>query len=275
MHHFLITRFNVRQPFMARLGAANHYQDKEWLEKRVDLFQRYCWPSVRRQKCGNFIWLVFFDSSTPGWLRRKVEEWSVLPQFNAVFVDGFDDEVVDRSIKEHSQGKHDRVITSRLDSDDMIGSSFIRTVQSVALKAGDGFVDLRGGFQYQDGAVYRISLPYNPFISWISPPSDIRSVISFRHNNAPAHGSVIEIDNGRHWIQVLHAGNLANELFDSADRHPAILSPDAGLTLRCILTDRGVKGVLADAGFAVRWVITRVWGRMGRYAQSVCKSIGA
>jgi hypothetical protein len=60
-HHFVLTRFNVK---IGLGGGESVAPNLEWLVHRFDLFDKFCFPSVRNQSNLNFKWLVFFDVDT-------------------------------------------------------------------------------------------------------------------------------------------------------------------------------------------------------------------
>ena len=59
--HFIITRFNLRgsDPSSVRMI------DDGYLAQRLDLFERFCLPTVRNQTVQDFRWLVLFAEDTP------------------------------------------------------------------------------------------------------------------------------------------------------------------------------------------------------------------
>lgn len=70
--HFVITRFNV--PFI-REGNVDFLLGIEYLTKRFELFERFCFCSMRNQSCQDFLWLVLFDSRTPECFKQINEKW--------------------------------------------------------------------------------------------------------------------------------------------------------------------------------------------------------
>ena len=62
--HFIITRFNVRVGKPQNDKNGNHTNTDVWLKNRIDLFEKYCLPSIVGQTSKNFIWLVLFDKKS-------------------------------------------------------------------------------------------------------------------------------------------------------------------------------------------------------------------
>lgn len=63
--HFVITRFNMPIFPTRTNGDKVKNNDVEFLNKRLDIFERYCMPSLKNQTCQDFQWLVMFDINTP------------------------------------------------------------------------------------------------------------------------------------------------------------------------------------------------------------------
>lgn len=74
--HFILTAFCVD------IGAKKSGYDREkllgedYLLRRLDLFQKFCFPSLYHQSNQNFKWLIFFDEETPTSIKEKIEELS-------------------------------------------------------------------------------------------------------------------------------------------------------------------------------------------------------
>jgi hypothetical protein len=127
--HFILTRFNVRveyAPFETRL-------DPTWFRHRFDLFDRFCFPSVREQSTRNFRWLVLF-SATPSIFKEKIAEYSRWASFIPVYMSASDEErrkITREVIKNHLSEGVQRLVTTRLDNDDALHSRFIEKLQQI------------------------------------------------------------------------------------------------------------------------------------------------
>ncbi|MDO4200582.1 MAG: glycosyltransferase [Bacteroidales bacterium] len=73
--HYIVTRFNL-PIFQAKVGGAPSKScDREYLQYRFDLFERYCMPSMVNQTNQNFKWFVLFDANTPQDFQRRAWGW--------------------------------------------------------------------------------------------------------------------------------------------------------------------------------------------------------
>lgn len=68
--HFLITRFNIP---LWRTKDKDPIHDIHYLKYRMQLFEDYCFPSVRQQTNQNFVWLCLFDVNTPREIKERLE----------------------------------------------------------------------------------------------------------------------------------------------------------------------------------------------------------
>ena len=90
MKHFLITRFNLKNPYWLDKNKEYYVLSDKWLNDRFDIFETYCLPSVKNQSNQNFILLVFFDVDTPKHYLSKIHMIAEnFDNFKPVFIDGF------------------------------------------------------------------------------------------------------------------------------------------------------------------------------------------
>ena len=69
LHHLLITRFNLDY------GDLHPYSEA-WMAHRMALFERYCLPSVLRQRSEGFAWRVYFDRARTARHEARVQRAS-------------------------------------------------------------------------------------------------------------------------------------------------------------------------------------------------------
>jgi Putative rhamnosyl transferase len=200
--HYVITRWNVR-------GFGGSYRDPRWLDERQWLFESFCLPSVRRQILEDFTWLILIDAETPpearGWLTGCDPRIRLVP----IGPDPRERALAIRSIIRSGSG--DRVITTRLDSDDAIAGNYLH-----AVRAYDWGVRRFVGFEYglafdcRTGQLWFRRYRLNPFLSLIEPRDHAESVHVQRHEDVCCDELVSLASIG--WLQVIHGGNLANTL---------------------------------------------------------------
>jgi len=220
MKHYLITRFNLTNDDWREKHNADNPISEDWLDKRIKIFETYCFPSVKNQANTDFDWLVLFDSKTPDRYRKNIADWKgQLPNFRPLFINGFLDlnKAILNYINDTAAKDNEFIITTRLDNDDAIHVDFIKTIQE-NFKPQLGVIDLIKGYQLilkpngqHDARL--IEAAFNPFISVISRLPNFKSVLSEEHHYWKDYHSSITIKDQRLWIQFVHGGNVLNRAF--------------------------------------------------------------
>ena len=203
--HVLLTRFNVR-------WESRPLPDDEWLAHRFNLFNRFCYPSVRAQSNQNFRWLVLFDINTAAEFRKKVQDYSAWSNFVPMYLEEFDLERVREKILELSDGA-DYLITTRLDNDDALSRDYVEIVQDNFTGQTFEFLNLRHGFVWHQNSIYSLQLRSNPFISLVEKiQGPITTVWCGRHPELSRFGPIRQIESPPAWLQVIHERNLSNDV---------------------------------------------------------------
>ncbi|MBI9041304.1 glycosyltransferase [Lutibacter sp.] len=213
--HYIITRFNLRKDDWTTTKNNEKVLSDSWLQERFDLFENYCFSSVKNQTNKNFKWLVFFDINTPESYKQKVEEFQKsFDNFVPFFIDGmtnFLPEIV-KNIKLLDSKEY--CITSRLDNDDSLHINYVNTIQSYFDSQDHFAIDLIDGYTLQTGSTVRFGLKkqlYNPFISLIEKKENLKSVwFRSRHGSWKYEKNIIRVTNKRLWLCVIHNSNKVN-----------------------------------------------------------------
>lgn len=205
--HILLTRFNLPSE-----GVESTIRDQGgWLEGRVQLFEKYCLPSVRAQRDCPPSWIIYFDPESPGWLKSWIDATcrdTFLPLFRAK---------VDRSdLLEDIDGvfprKSDALITSNLDNDDGLGLDFAARLQShlcpnprTAIYFCHGLIKSKSGlFLRTDRA--------NAFCSVRETWDDPVTCWTDWHNRLHRRMPVDVVAGAPQWLQVIHDTNVSNRV---------------------------------------------------------------
>lgn len=157
IHHILYTRFNVglysSDSNFASSTAKKTKQTKfknpddtlntdGWMEYRTQIFADFTVPSIANQDCRNFYWVILLDKKTPA-RHINIVNHSLLPCERTCVV------ICERGSHKTSLFKllaetlhifidklpineDDIVITTKVDNDDALHSTFIGKVQSIA-----------------------------------------------------------------------------------------------------------------------------------------------
>lgn len=260
--HFVITRFNVRMPWLSRFQAETRFCSPEWIRGRIELFDKYCFPSVAGQTCQKFRWLVYFDVDSPDFLREAIQLWQRCECFQPEYVDGFDLAQVRQTLRQLSNPSNTHILTTRLDSDDMLADNFVQAAQAAAQSVDHGFINMLHGFQLYGRHAFTVSHERNPFISLMEPIDTLATVVDGAHGDAHLHAQVIDVTEGRSWAQVIHGGNVANELDSRRERYPLWLAARGFSPMREIWSNlpRRVRmeELAADTSWAMRKLRKRI-----------------
>ncbi len=208
--HILLTRFNTSVGF----APSQNGLDRNWLEARLILFERYCLPSVATQVCSNFKWLVFCDEDSPKWFKERMAAYGEL--LLPVYIAGpATDHVIARSVVTSGIVSSQYLITTRLDNDDAIGADHLRLVQQAFMRQIRTFLVFPFGLQLYRGQLFNTYWQSNPFLSLIEKVSTeglFTTVMCVEHNLVRTAGEVQCIFSVPQWLQVIHGANLQNSL---------------------------------------------------------------
>ena len=227
IQHFVLTRFNLRlksfDKFCEWRGG-----DQVYLEKRFELFERYCLPSMNAQKA-DFKWLVLFSEMTPEPYRDRARSYAcTCCGYEAVFardaepydVDGAATCIMDEIVKRLDDDT-DYYIVSRIDNDDAFNVHAMEWVRNAALEkiekdpcdkfyvvmphgnayiTGSGFTqDYEWDWNHFPTLVCRRGVLDNPF--W-------RSHATISKSGVP----VVRVPNRHAWLEVVNGTNAKNDL---------------------------------------------------------------
>lgn len=240
--HIIITRFNVKiSDTFSKDHNGRPTLTTEWTNCRFDLFEKYCLPSVVAQTEKNFIWVVFFDSSTPDHYKLAIKRFQKkCPQFKPIFLDKWGNskltmkQLVSLVIDEETE----YLITTRLDNDDALHKDFVKEVQrfyhsvhyaNVVLNFIDGCL-----MNTRTSEIKQVKYASNHFISWLeNAKEDFTTVIGPNHAKISELAPVIDLslNNKPMWIEIIHENNVLNNF----ERHqPEPISDLFTITDFCI-----------------------------------------
>lgn len=213
--HYLITRFNLRNPEWAVTKNNESLLTDEWMEDRLWLFRNFCFPSVAAQTNTDFSWLIYFDVTTP---QRYKSEIDALVKGHAnisvFYIDGMASfyPEIRAHIARYSKGKP-YLITSRIDNDDTIHKDFIGEVQKRFDKQEYRVIDIIKGYSLQIKPKVMLGKKehiFNPFISLIEKNENAQTIWFNDHNVWKKEKRITQVTNRRLWIAVIHEKNKVN-----------------------------------------------------------------
>lgn len=214
--HYLITRFNLKNPTWGLTKNNEAILDEKWMEERMVLFENYCLSSIINQTNNNFKWLIFFDTTTSEFYKREIEKLlkehlNIIP----IYIDGMKlfHESLNKYIRENSTSKQ-FLITSMIDNDDCLHKNYIQEVQNQFDKQDFLAVDFINGYTLQiepEIILGKKDHIFNPFISLIEKNENPKTVWFYDHNIWKKEPRIKSIYGKRMWMSVIHGKNKVNE----------------------------------------------------------------
>lgn len=209
MQHFILTRFNIIRP--GREAALRNTPG--WLERRFDLFERFCLPSVAAQDQSDFTWLIYFDKDTPTQFRERIEAARALVPFEPRFVGIFSLSMSAADVEQRLRPGTSRVLTTRLDNDDAIACDFLSRIRQRAEVLPDGSVlNFPNGIAMKKGRLYAAYDASNPFTSLVESSRSVKTIWSAPHRQLGEVWNLVQVEGGPGWLQVVHGENVANRI---------------------------------------------------------------
>jgi Putative rhamnosyl transferase len=220
MKHFLLTRWNLPGAFGE--PSPNRVSDPGWRARRKELFESYCLPSVARQTADDFTWLFLVsDQLTPeadrAWFSGQDHRLRVLSVADA----GSTGAAEARDAVVNSLSGDAWVITTRLDSDDVLHPDHLRSVR-VEHDGGRRVVEFLDGFYYDvlRDELRRVREPENAFVSVLEPAAVARTALAWSHREIAREHEILYLERPG-WIAVVHDRNTSTYLWGDPVRASA------------------------------------------------------
>jgi Putative rhamnosyl transferase len=201
MQHLILTKLAVGNP------------TPEWLVHRLDIFKHYCAPSVLLQTYKNFRWLLAVNPATPRWFL----EAAGVAAANAEFVYHTEPTLTPRwTSLIRPFVNRGPLITTRLDSDDMVQRRFVEVVQAHSeYSPYDEVIDFPIGLRVNlPDFAYVTLMEKRPthFISLIERSDVHKTVCSFSHKRADRNYPIRTASLQPFWAELCHGQNIVNAL---------------------------------------------------------------
>lgn len=206
--HLILTRFNVRVWDSIRPGP-------NWHKHRFELFEQFCYPSVKGQSQQNFEWLVFFDAETPAEYRPKIADFARWPHFHPHFLNGYDLRDIQKIVRSYLTPDTTHLISTTLDNDDALHRDFVAQVQAQFSGQAFELVNFSNGLRLDVASekVYACAIATNPFITLIEEIKSAENLLTITgclpHSTIPHRFQAIrDVETQPLWLQVVHGRNV-------------------------------------------------------------------
>lgn len=218
VQHLLVTRFNLRIQGIAADKRGQQVLTREWMDERLDIFERFCFPSVLHQTEQRFRWLVLLAEGTDGGAIARLERLrDRMSNLELVFVPPVASAVdLAEPVSRWVHPDTGILVTTRLDNDDGLHEDALAAVRARVRNRRE-FLNLRLGFVTDGQRARVVSHRYSPFTSFVEPrtPGPFRTVYcGHSHGALRRVAPVRQIADRPLWLRVVHARNVANTAFD-------------------------------------------------------------
>lgn len=204
----ILTRFNLPTPGVESIVRARD----GWLRERVELFVRYCIPSVDNQIGGPVEWLVYFDPESPRWLIDRITPFVERGLFHPVYRSTVRPEQVVADISQAITRQGDVLLTTNLDNDDALAVDACHRLARVDAREPRSALYMSRGLIKSAHGVYLRRDRRNAFVSvresWSSP---VTSWAEY-HNEFSRVMPTVELSGRPGWLQVVHGSNVSNRV---------------------------------------------------------------
>jgi hypothetical protein len=205
--HVLLTRFNLPSA-----GVEGVIRAREgWLRHRVDLFERYCAPSVTSQT-RPVAWIIYFDPESPGWLLERLAPLVDRGLFRPIRRASVSREELLSDIAETLPAPRRFLVTTNLDNDDGLATDFSERVTSAHCPNDRAVLYVTHGLVKSSQGLFLRRDPLNAFCSVRDSWDDPVTAWTEYHNELPRVMPALQLDGPPGWLQVVHGENVSNRV---------------------------------------------------------------
>jgi hypothetical protein len=217
MKHFLLMRWNL--PASLHHSSLARVTNPSWQLRRRELFQQYCLPSVAGQTVPDFTWLFFVYPS----IMSEAEIRWFQAQDDRIHIVSVDDpksagvREAREAVARLASGD-DCVITTRLDSDDVLHPDHLRSVR-LEFSGNRMVVEFMHGFYYDimRDELRQVRELQNAFVSVLETPERMRTAWGWGHHEIGGDNDIVYLE-GPGWVALVHDHNTTTYLW--GDRVP-------------------------------------------------------
>lgn len=216
--HFLLTNFNIRKQEWNKDANSLIVRTDAWMDHRIKLFEKYCFPSIQNQTQKNFLWLVFFDESTSQKYRELIDSYvKSCANLVPIFISDGKKETQLKELYKKVSTQTEYLITTRIDNDDALSCDAMETIQRNFNYQHFIFVNLLKGYIIREKISCAEEERSNPFITLIEKRSSqsetpFKTVWFDQHLALEKYGTITQIQDKPYWLRVIHERNLNNVL---------------------------------------------------------------
>lgn len=202
--HILVSRFAVEGNKLKLT--------EDWIDHRLDLLEKYCYPSIENQTDQEFEWWVFNSENI--FNDEQLNRINNLTRFKNIYIDSKSTNYGEVLKKLLCEVDYDELITTRVDCDDALHKNFIYDIKD-NLKNNDKpyVLNFSTGFEYNTQSkllTKRSRKDSNMFISLVEKKSEnLKTVLCKQHQRMKKEFKVYQLNFGKpSWLQLIHGQNI-------------------------------------------------------------------
>ena len=206
--HVVLTRFNCRfgdRDFPARTQP-------NWLNSRLELFERYCLPTMKAQTSQAFDWLIFFDPATPeDFLSRIRGVFGSFTNFHIRFLEVYTGELMKSDVRTFLDEAPKWLVSTRLDNDDGLNRAYVERLQREVTLGTREALNFPYGIVLAGEKTYLSRQTSNAFLSVSEPFAKFDTALGAQHKDMGRLMPVRDLGEDPMWLQVIHDNNVSNK----------------------------------------------------------------
>lgn len=212
-NHIILTRFNLQY----ELGNSIHLEPL-WLEERFRLFEEYCLPSIMGQSDMHFTWIILASDQTASAYKTRLSKYSQTYSNIVIEYCPYTEDIVGlyKRIGEKYVRDCDYLLSTRIDSDDMLAPHFVQRLQSYIRShlSAEAIITFSHGIQWfeKEAIAYAISYPQNHFLNFLEARDNIRTCLGIDHTKVEKN-DMIQLEDKSMWCEIVHGTNICNGYF--------------------------------------------------------------
>ncbi|MBT0813042.1 hypothetical protein KIH41_17270 [Litoribacter ruber] len=207
--------------------AEKGFDPEEWLLERIDFFKKCCFPSILNQSNKNFTWFFYIDNKTPEHVKKSLGDIFDPFPFIKLIAHEYENFNITRYLMADIEcflgDDFDYLISSRVDTDDMLHKNFIETVQIFFGEQEYKVLNFSKGYVYDmpSGISSQTLRKANPFISLIEKRKNGRfqTVFCKPHTDFLGDPDYLEIRLRKPlWCMIVHGLNDSTSFYGSVNK---------------------------------------------------------
>lgn len=180
----------------------------DWVRYRLDFMKKYTLKSIKYQKNKNFKYLFLIDKKTPSKLKKEIYDMNIgdiSPIIYEIDCLWYDEGLNEVNSFLKSIIKKDYVITTTLDSDDLIHKDYVGAIQDEFDYQNFEFILFKHGYAYMMPDLFvRDVYVYNSFQSLIEKTKNMKSVNFMGHAAVREQKHRVSDNENPMWCRIIH-----------------------------------------------------------------------